>query len=85
MGDTPLDHRLEDLELSVRTSHVLQEAGLVYVGELVQWTEKDLLKQPSSGRKVMNELQEFLANWGLALGAEHPEWSRPDGEPIVRP
>lgn len=80
-----LDYRVEDLELSVRTSNLLQQAGITYVGELVQWSEQDILKRPAGGRKVVNELQEFLGEMGLALGTELPSWSRPDGEPIVRP
>lgn len=80
-----LDYRIEDLELSVRTFNLLQQAGLVYVGELVQWSEEDLLKRPSGGRKVVNELQEYLGELGLALGTQLSAWRRPDGEPIVRP
>lgn len=83
--DAPLDRPLEELEFSVRLANALQDAGLVYVGELVQWTERDLFKLPHMGRKVMKELVEMLGGLGLSLGAEVPDWQRPDGAPIVRP
>jgi DNA-directed RNA polymerase subunit alpha len=83
--DSPLDHSVEDLEISVRAWNVLNQFGIAYVGELVQWTEHDLLQHPSSSKKIVGELREFLAQMGLSLGTPQPEWKRPDGAAVALP
>lgn len=83
--DERLDTLVEDLEISVRAWNILHQAGIVYVGELVQWRPEDLLDRPSSGKKIVDELREYVTSLGFALGMELPEWKRPDGAPVARP
>ncbi|PCC73650.1 RNA polymerase, alpha chain C terminal domain [Nannocystis exedens] len=83
--DERLNDLVEDLEISVRAWNILHQAGIVYVGELVQWSAEDLLDRPSSSKKIVDELREFVTGMGLALGTELPEWQRPDGAPVARP
>ncbi|MFZ6182767.1 DNA-directed RNA polymerase subunit alpha C-terminal domain-containing protein [Nannocystis pusilla] len=83
--DERLDTLVEELEISVRSWNILHQAGIVYLGELVQWRPEDLLDRPSSGQKVVNELREYVTSMGFALGMELPEWKRPDGAPVARP
>jgi Bacterial RNA polymerase, alpha chain C terminal domain len=59
-----------ELELSVRSSNCLRNDGIIYVGELVQRTEEELLRTPNFGRKSLNEIKEVLAQMGLFLGME---------------
>jgi DNA-directed RNA polymerase subunit alpha len=63
-----LFHRVEDLELSVRSANCLQNAGIEYIHQLVQRTEQDMLKTKNFGRKSLNEIKEILTERNLQLG-----------------
>ncbi len=65
---------VDDLELSVRSAQCLQNANIKYLYELVEKTDKDLLKGKNFGRKSLNEVKEALAEKGLTLGmdGDHP-------------
>lgn len=70
-------HLLRDvdhLEISVRTYNCLRNDGVRFVGELVQKSEEDLLRTPNFGRKSLNEIKELLAQFGLDLGQDIPDW-----------
>jgi DNA-directed RNA polymerase subunit alpha len=57
-----------ELELSVRSANCLQNAGIKYIGELVQRTEAEMLKTKNFGRKSLNEIKEILHEMGLDFG-----------------
>jgi len=59
---------VEELELSVRSANCLQNAGIKYIGELVQKTEAEMLKTKNFGRKSLNEIKELLTEMGLGFG-----------------
>lgn len=59
---------VEELDLSVRAQNCLQNAGIKYVGELVQKTEQEMLKTRNFGRKSLKEIKDVLADLDLALG-----------------
>ncbi|MBN2283957.1 MAG: DNA-directed RNA polymerase subunit alpha [Deltaproteobacteria bacterium] len=59
---------VEELELSVRSANCLKNAGIQYIGELVQKTEAEMLKTKNFGRKSLNEIKEILQEMGLGLG-----------------
>ena len=61
---------VDDLELSVRSANCLKNAGIRYIGELIQKTEPEMLKTKNFGRKSLNEIKEMLAEMGLALGSK---------------
>lgn len=61
-------------ELSVRATNCLKNDNIVYVGDLVQKTEGEMLKTPNFGRKSLNEIKEKLLKIGLRFGMEVPEW-----------
>jgi hypothetical protein len=63
---------VDDLEFPVRTANCLKNANIVYIGDLVQKTEAELLRMPNFGRKWLNEIKEVLAQMGLHLGMEVP-------------
>jgi DNA-directed RNA polymerase subunit alpha len=60
--------RADEIELSVRSSNCLRNDGIVYIGELVQKTEEEMLRTPNLGRKSLNEIMEILSQLGLHLG-----------------
>lgn len=59
---------VDELELSVRSANCLQNAGIKYIGELVQKSEAEMLKTKNFGRKSLNEIKEILSEMGLGLG-----------------
>lgn len=61
---------VDDLELSVRSANCLKNAGIQYIGELVQKTEAEMLKTKNFGRKSLNEIKDMLTEMGLSLGSK---------------
>ena len=66
--------KVTELELSVRTATCLKNDGVIYVGDLVQKTEAEMLRTPNFGRKSLNEVKDGLAQMGLHLGMKIPGW-----------
>jgi RNA polymerase alpha subunit len=62
------------LELSVRTDNCLKNDNIVYIGDLVQKSEAEMLRMPNFGLKALNEIKAVLAPMGLHLGMEVPGW-----------
>ncbi|MFN8390915.1 MAG: DNA-directed RNA polymerase subunit alpha [Bdellovibrionota bacterium] len=63
-----LFRRIDELELSVRSSNCLENADIKYIGELVQRSETEMLRTKNFGRKSLNEIKEILSEMGLSLG-----------------
>src|SRR5436309_1548108 len=66
--------KVDELELSVRSANCLKNDNIVYIGDLVQKTEAEMLRTPNFGRKSLNEIKEVLAQMGLHLGMEVAGW-----------
>jgi DNA-directed RNA polymerase subunit alpha len=66
--------KVDELELSVRSANCLKNDNIVYIGDLIQKTEAEMLRTPNFGRKSLNEIKEVLAGMGLHLGMEVPDW-----------
>jgi DNA-directed RNA polymerase subunit alpha len=66
--------KVDELELSVRSANCLKNDNIIYIGDLVQKTEAEMLRTPNFGRKSLNEIKEVLAQMGLHLGMEVTEW-----------
>jgi hypothetical protein len=75
--------KIEELELSNRTSLSLRNDDVVYIAELVQKSEADLLRTPNFGRKCLVEIKEMLAQMGLQLDMEVPGWRRENANKLV--
>jgi len=65
-----LKTRVDELELSVRSSNCLRAANIQTLGELVSKTESEMLKYRNFGRKSLNELNSILDEQGLAFGMD---------------
>ena len=65
-----LDKSVEELELSVRSSNCLRQAEIKSIGDLVQKSESEMLKYRNFGRKSLKEIQDLLAEMGLAFGMD---------------
>jgi DNA-directed RNA polymerase subunit alpha len=66
--------KVDELELSVRSANCLKNDNIVYIGDLVQKTEAEMLRTPNFGRKSLNEIKEVLSQMGLHLGMEITNW-----------
>ena len=58
----PLQDKVEDLEFTVRTANCLYNADIIFVHQLLELTQTDLLKMKNMGRKSLNEIREKLAD-----------------------
>lgn len=76
--------KVEELELSVRSANCLKNDNIVYIGDLVQKTEGDMLRTPNFGRKSLNEIKEVLTNMELHLGMHVPEWPPENIEDLAK-
>jgi DNA-directed RNA polymerase subunit alpha len=68
-----LDTPIEDLQLSVRSLNCLKRAGIRSVGELLTYSEEDIMKLKNFGQKSLDEIKDKLAERGLALQPSTPE------------
>jgi DNA-directed RNA polymerase subunit alpha len=76
--------KVDELELSVRSANCLKNDNIVYIGDLVQKTEAEMLRTPNFGRKSLNEIKEVLLQMGLHLGMEIPNWPPENIEDLAK-
>jgi DNA-directed RNA polymerase subunit alpha len=76
--------KVDELELSVRSANCLKNDNIVYIGDLVQKTEAEMLRTPNFGRKSLNEIKEVLAQMGLHLGMEINNWPPENIEELAK-
>ena len=76
--------KVDELELSVRSANCLKNDNIVYIGDLVQKTEAEMLRTPNFGRKSLNEIKEVLSTMGLRLGMELPAWPPENIEELAK-
>lgn len=72
--DPRLLHRVDELELSVRSQNCLKNENIVYIGDLVQKTEAEMLRTPNFGRKSLTEIRDVLHAKGLRFGMQLDSW-----------
>ena len=66
--------KVEELELSVRSANCLKNDEIIYIGDLVQKTDSEMLRTPNFGRKSLNEIKEILSTMNLELGMKIEGW-----------
>jgi len=76
--------KVDELELSVRSANCLKNDNIVYIGDLIQKTEAEMLRTPNFGRKSLNEIKEVLAQMGLHLGMEVQGWPPENIEELAK-
>jgi DNA-directed RNA polymerase subunit alpha len=65
-----LKTRVDELELSVRSSNCLRAANIQSLADLVSKTESEMLKYRNFGRKSLNELNAILDELDLSFGMD---------------
>ncbi len=68
---------VDDLELTVRSANCLKAENVLYIGDLIQKTEVELLKTPNLGKKSLVEIKDVLGQKGLSLGMRIENWPPP--------
>ena len=76
--------KVDELELSVRSANCLKNDNIVYIGDLIQKTEAEMLRTPNFGRKSLNEIKEVLASMGLHLGMDVQDWPPENIEDLAK-
>ena len=76
--------KVDELELSVRSANCLKNDNIVYIGDLVQKSEQEMLRTPNFGRKSLNEIKEVLSSMGLALGMSVTGWPPENIEDLAK-
>ena len=88
LEDLPFNRNLlrkvDELELSVRSANCLKNDNIVYIGDLVQRSEPEMLRTPNFGRKSLNEIREVLKIMGLELGMIIESWPPENIEELVK-
>ena len=72
--DPMLLRPVDELELTVRSANCLKAENIIYIGDLVQRTEVELLRTPNLGKKSLTEIKDVLSENGLALGTKIENW-----------
>ena len=74
LADSNIDPMLlkpiDDLELTVRSSNCLRAENIKYLGDLVQYSETQLMKIPNLGKKSLTEIKQILIDNSLSLGVQ---------------
>ena len=76
--------KVDELELSVRSANCLKNDNIIYIGDLVQKSEAEMLRTPNFGRKSLNEIKDVLTQMGLHLGMEVGGWPPENIEDLAR-
>ncbi|MEM8869862.1 MAG: DNA-directed RNA polymerase subunit alpha [Pseudomonadota bacterium] len=76
--------KVDELELSVRSANCLKNDNIVYIGDLIQKTEAEMLRTPNFGRKSLNEIKEVLTGMGLHLGMDIVDWPPDNIEDLAK-
>jgi DNA-directed RNA polymerase subunit alpha len=65
---------VDNLELTVRSANCLKHLDINYLGDLIQFSENELLRTPNLGKKSLTEIKELLEARGLKLGMTIENW-----------
>ena len=66
-----LSKRIDDFDLSSRTSSVLRTHEIDFIYELISFSESDLLRYPNFGENSLKEICLFLkSNFNLSLSTD---------------
>ncbi len=76
--------KVDELELSVRSRNCLQNDNIVYIGDLVNKTEAEMLRTQNFGRKSLNEIKDVLEKFKLKFGMEVSGWPPENIEELAK-
>jgi DNA-directed RNA polymerase subunit alpha len=71
---------ITQLDLSIRSRKCMERLGITTIGQLIDHTADELLASRNFGQTSLDEVQQKLANYGLALKEPEPEPEDEEGE-----
>lgn len=74
---------VSDLQLSTKVINLFTLERIIYLGDLVQKTEDEILRFPNIGKKSLNELKQILAKMNLSLGMKISDWNEENVNKLV--
>ena len=70
--------KISDVDFSVRTLNSLKNENVIYLGDLVCYTEFEIKKFRNMGKKSIDEIKAKLTDFNLYLGMELNDWPPSD-------
>ncbi len=67
---------VKELNFSGKTTKFLESNNIILVGDLVKFSENELLRFQKFGRKTLNELKQKLATYNLMFGMRVDNWEK---------
>lgn len=71
--DAILSKKIDELDLSVRSTNCLKNANIMTLRELVGRSEREMMETKNFGKKSLDEVQDLLASYGLSFGMQVAE------------
>jgi hypothetical protein len=65
---------IRETDLPWTLANKLMNGTIIFVGDLVQENEDQLLRLPNIGNKSLSEIKSFVDKLGLHLGMHNPQW-----------
>mgnify|MGYP001362029452 CR=1 FL=1 len=60
----------KDLSISIRTSNILKNQGIIFIKDLIQYNEKQILSFPGAGKGMVKEIQDILGDLAVTSFTE---------------
>ena len=60
----------EEIPISIRTSNVLKDQGVIFIEQLLEYTEKQLLTFPGAGKGTIKEIENILYDLGFTINSK---------------
>ena len=77
-----LNKRMEEFDLTVRTSNILHNEEIKNIADLIARSEEEILQLPNSGIKTYKELLSLISNLGLSFSTQ-PNLKTKSDNPIL--
>ena len=68
----------KDLLISVRTSNILKNQGIIYIKDLIQYNEKQILSFPGAGKGTVKEIQDILRDLSVTSFTQEIKYNKPE-------
>ena len=60
----------KEIPISIRTSNVLKDQGIIFIEQLLEYTEKQLLTFPGAGKGTIKEIENILYDLGFTIDSK---------------
>jgi len=64
----------KEWSLSIRTISALKDLDIIYIGDLITYTETDLLRARNFGQKSLDEIKDPMNQYSLKFGTTLKDW-----------